>query len=410
MGWVCTLPYAERHVTLGPRSVTPETGIPPRDRAREVQEDLVKSAPQVKNPFQSTPSPEPHAVRRRAILAAHPDIRDLFGPDRRMIGVLVGVTAAHFGIAAALARYTDPSWPLGSALAVAVAAGSVGAVLSHWASMFIHEASHDHCAESPVENRLWAIFASVSLGLPAAMTFRKYHRRHHAWLGVRGVDADLPLDCEARLIASRRPAKVAWFVFFLASYLARGWRNRSPIDRWEALNALVVIATNALVWWALGPAALGYLLLSALIGHSVHPVAAHFVHEHFVFSEGQETNSYYGILNLVTFNVGYHVEHHDLPAIAGTRLPEYHARTKTFYEHLASDTCWAEVMWRFVRDPSVGMASRVVRGHPTGQNRPEGLSFPSPRLLIAPDGRRLGYELRRGKIDLDAGDTWSPLG
>ena len=58
-----------------------------------------------------------------------------------------------------------------------------------------------------------------------------------------------------------------------------------------------------------------------MLGTSLHPMSGHFIAEHFEFIEGQETYSYYGILNYLTWNVGYHNEHHDFPNIPG-RLPE----------------------------------------------------------------------------------------
>ena len=74
-----------------------------------------------------------------------------------------------------------------------------------------------------------------------------------------------------------------------------------------------------------------------------------------------ETYSYYGILNLITFNVGYHNEHHDFPRIAGSRLPELRAIAPEYYENLQYYTSWTKVIWDFIMDPSVTPFNRVIR-------------------------------------------------
>ena len=74
-----------------------------------------------------------------------------------------------------------------------------------------------------------------------------------------------------------------------------------------------------------------------------------------------ETFSYYGILNLVTYNVGLHNEHHDFPAVPWSRLWELHRIANEFYVDLPGHKSWVNVIWRFIGDKGVGMRCRVKR-------------------------------------------------
>ncbi len=74
-----------------------------------------------------------------------------------------------------------------------------------------------------------------------------------------------------------------------------------------------------------------------------------------------ETYSYYGPLNSLTYNVGYHNEHHDFPYIPWTRLPKLKKIAPEFYQDLPHHTSWSYVIYQFIMDERVGMFSRVKR-------------------------------------------------
>jgi sphingolipid 4-desaturase/C4-monooxygenase len=93
----------------------------------------------------------------------------------------------------------------------------------------------------------------------------------------------------------------------------------------------------------------------------LHPVAGHFISEHYVFVEGQETYSYYGALNLVTWNVGYHNEHHDFPRVPGWKLPQVKDIAGEFYDPLPCHMSWSKVLWQYATDPRMGPFSRIRR-------------------------------------------------
>jgi len=92
-----------------------------------------------------------------------------------------------------------------------------------------------------------------------------------------------------------------------------------PIKLWHC--RCVQLVFDIIVYWMMGWRSLVYLVIGTILAMGLHPVAGHFISEHYMFQQGYETYSYYGPLNYITFNVGYHNEHHDFPNIPGSRLP-----------------------------------------------------------------------------------------
>jgi sphingolipid delta-4 desaturase len=93
----------------------------------------------------------------------------------------------------------------------------------------------------------------------------------------------------------------------------------------------------------------------------LHPLGARWIQEHFLTHEEQETYSYYGVLNTVAFNVGYHNEHHDFPSVPWNRLPQIKTTAPAYYDSLASHKSWTLLFLRFLFDREISLYHRVVR-------------------------------------------------
>ena len=200
----------------------------------------------------------------------------------------------------------------------------VSGTLNHSLSVGLHEISHNLAfgPHRPLMNRLLGYFANLPMGVPAFVTFKKYHRDHHKYLGVNSYDPDLPTRFEANLFASTF-GKVIYVGLLPLLYSIRPIiMMPKKIDRNEVMNTVLQMSFNLIVYYTLGFNSLFYLIIGTLLGLGFHPISGHFIAEHYVFIKGYETYSYYGPLNLITFNVGYHNEHHDFPNIPCYRLPE----------------------------------------------------------------------------------------
>lgn len=304
---------------------------------------------------------EPHAKRRKTLLQKHPEIKQLMGYDpKQAIPVFIIVPLQLFFAACFYHNY-NPEHSLLYWGTMFLFSYFIGSILMHWLAMAIHETSHYAVFKEKWQNRYLAIFANISIPFPMAMTFHKYHPRHHTFLGVDDIDADLPQDFEVNLIGKSRPRKFFWWLFNPIFYLVRGVLNATATNRWEMINVIFIGIVNLFIFYAWGWTGISYLLLSTYFGMGPHPVAAHFIHEHYLFDGVQETYSYYGPLNKVSYNVGYHNEHHDFMNIPGSKLPALKNILEEEYQSLTSHQSWTNVLWQFIMRKDMGLSSRLVR-------------------------------------------------
>jgi sphingolipid delta-4 desaturase len=296
---------------------------------------------------------EPHAKRKEEILKKHPEIKELFGYDPlTKYQVLFWVFAQFF--VAYFVR--NESW-----LMLLVVAYCFGGFAGHALYLAIHEISHNLCFESVKYNTLFGIFVNTATVVPHFSMFQKYHMEHHRSQGSLFLDEDLPLPIEGILF--RTPLrKTLWLFLQPLFYAIRPLvRRPKPLDLLDVLNIFVCLSSTYLFYSLFGMKYVVYLFLSGVLGGGLHPVSGHFIAEHFVFEPGQETYSYYGNLNKVSFNVGYHNEHHDFPRIPGSLLPKIKEIAPEYYCNLRSYDSWMSVLWNFVNDQSMNPFSRMVR-------------------------------------------------
>jgi sphingolipid 4-desaturase/C4-monooxygenase len=300
---------------------------------------------------------EPHAERRRGMLLKYPQIKELYGPCGRTKYVCTALVAVQLGLAFWL---RDAPWWL-----LLVVAYGVGGVINQALLLAIHELSHNLAFRRPWHNRAFAMFVNLPVGVPVAETFRYYHLLHHTHQGDERLDTDLPTELEGRMLRHTW-TKLIWLSGQGFAYALRPLfvHPKKPSGT-ELLNLLLQIAFNVAVFYFWGGKALAYLPISSLIVMGLHPVAGHYISEHYVFRPGQETYSYYGLLNWLAFNVGYHNEHHDFPYIPGSRLPRLRAMAPEFYDSLYAHRSWAGTLWRFVTQPQLGGYSRIKRRRAT---------------------------------------------
>ncbi len=317
-----------------------------------------------------------HHQRHARILRQHPEVRDLFGADPTTAIAVVLTAAGAIGFAAML---RDAPWAI-----VVVAGWAIGAIPAHALGVLIHECSHNLVARRTWINKGLAIVANLPLVAPAAISFRHEHLLHHKHLGdADGLDTQAPTESEARLVANIGWKKLLSFTFGRFFYKGRPG-GKAALDRWAVGNLVASIAVDVAIVMLWGWKPFVFLTVAALAGFGPHPLGARRVSEHLTALTGQPTHSYYGPWNALSFFVGYHVEHHDFPAVPWRRLRKLKALAAEDYDTLFHVRSWTRLLIEYVTSPRYRVGHYVGREGPIADRVEElGSSYGNDGSLAA---------------------------
>lgn len=312
--------------------------------------------------FNHSETAEPHIARTKEILKKYPQIKDLMGKNFNTIYYIIGIVAFQILIAY-LVR--DLAWYW-----VAAIAWTVGAFANHALFVLIHECTHNMVFKSRVAN-LWAgILCDLPNAFPSSVGFRKYHLKHHAFQGHYDIDADIPSRWEAKMIGKSFIGKSIWLLLFPLFQALRPPRLKEIqfSNKWIWINLLSVLAFDIAVIYFWGWIPILYLTLSFFFSVGLHPLGGRWIQEHYLVRPPQETYSYYGPLNALAFNVGFHNEHHDFSYIPWNNLPKVRTIAPEFYDTLYYHTSWSKLTLQFLTDGDLSLFSRTLRSDRGGLN------------------------------------------
>lgn len=300
-------------------------------------------------------SVEPHKERTKQILKTHPEVRELISKNSKSIYLILFIVILQTSLAIFLSA--KPLWML------LVTAYLIGAFANHALFVLIHECSHNLIFKTKAANMVASIIADIPNSLPTAISFRSYHLKHHAFQGDYYLDADLASRWEARLIGNSFLGKTLWLLFFPVFQALRPPRLKeiSFMNKWTIINWVVVFGIDFFLIYFFGWYAYLYLLASLFFSVGLHPLGARWIQEHYLTFPPQETYGYYGILNTVALNVGFHNEHHDFPSIPWNNLPKLKKTAPEFYDNLVSHSSWTKLLFKFLFDSRLSLFSRMVR-------------------------------------------------
>ena len=307
--------------------------------------------------FRWSTESEPHKGRTKEILTEHPEIRQLIGKNPYTFFVILFCVSFQLVIGWLL---KDQSWWL-----IFLVAYFAGAFACHTLFVCNHECAHNLLFKKRAFNSIAGIIANLPLVFPSSVSFQKYHLKHHSYQGVEELDADMPYRWEGALINNNTLGKAVWLLFYPIFQMIRPARLKeiTLIDKWTIINMIVQFTFMGFFIYFFGWKATIFLTASFFFSVGLHPLGARWIQEHFLTHGDQETKSYYGMLNSVNLNVGYHNEHHDFPSVPWNKLPRVKSLARDYYETLGYHTSYTGLLFRFLFDRNLSVYSRMARSN-----------------------------------------------
>lgn len=340
---------------------------------------------------------EPHAIRRKAIMKAHPEVKRLMGHEPLTKYILTPIVLLQLVIAYQL-RSNKNNWIL-----MIILSYVVGASANNNIFLAVHEITHNLAFKKPLHNKIFAILVNSPVPLPFAADFGPYHQLHHKFLGDELYDTDIPTNFEAHFFSSV-PGKLFYAIFQIIFYVLRPpFISTIPFTKFHFYNIAYQVIFDFVWIRYVGWHSFMYFIFSAFFAGSLHPLSGHFIAEHFLFNIDQaiegskdafnfttgpeelfdakqlsnikvsrpdvnfkkeyalETFSYYGPLNYFVWNAGLHNEHHDFPFIPWSRLWKLNRMAPEFYDPLPRHESWIRAIFDFVFNSDLTLYHRVRR-------------------------------------------------
>ena len=293
-----------------------------------------------------------HNQLRRKVLEAHPEAKDLIGPDWRTAIAAVLMLALHWTMIWAVSQTT---WWI-----VFLAAFFCGQTLLHSASILIHEGAH-HLVFRNAKARFAydVLMETITTSFGLQLVYQHNHvTSHHAHLGDYEGDyehEDVYFVKARRVYREQHPVRyrlmsIGILIFhlvplsfvtdtiFLPILMGR-WTGLQTTDKARKTGAtrpsraelrlffFYSLAVNIGLYLCFG--FLGWLYhvwsISLLSGRWGASIRGQVLSEHYGEDTDHPTRSIYWWGNRIFYNAGYHFEHHCFPAVPWTKLPKLKA-------------------------------------------------------------------------------------